>query len=1227
MAQEKRSFLGGLEKDLDTRLIKDGDYIHASNVRVASSTDGTVGAIENIEGNELVPTEFYSSSQEVLFVNSNGVYEEINATTVFHEKVIRISGWEEVNNNYSFSLYSRMDDGGSRHIGDFAWIGASNRKNTAIYLISQFSEFSQYGTNIPIYDLNTWSEFTASVKLIAFNQHTQLSGGYLEIVIQADISGVNFDIFGEFNGEGSDIYIKNTIPITSNGNATFSIQQSFDTGGLSNTDTTDGGVVVSPDGNIVEAENRTAYQLTIIGIEPTSPADLTNITLFSYRENNYNASQTYDVEPLIEITDGLFNSGDTYPFDSNQNNLSKWLSTEFSTSKTIIANDIPISFVVPSSNFFTTFSSGDTLLDGEELKVTIVGPPGVKFRLALASNAESLASTLNGLTGNNFQFQTLNSSGLTMVINPENVLSESSIELSGSIYESYNQVSSDLANALTNVGELEVDIAELNNNFEQSQANLTAQIALTAATQVNLDQAESDLSSAQQVNDQLQSLVDDADIQVTGLNEELGVLQVLYNNLLNTNQGLSDQILTLNINASIADATANAQDLVDDAMISLLNTSIENLQNDYDAYVASSNLTISGYEDNIQLLDNEILALQGNINLGNQALGNHLSTIDDLASQVNSLLQQVEEVNISEIIVQQTFNKAKEIYLSAEEDYISSVNIYNSSPTPIPSSVYSQDFSPGDSYANQVFRYGAVFTPAFNQQNQTTEDGFVQLPPGNQYSYGLYTALVIPKASFTGGEDWLPGRNISLQISFDASISREDKNCKVAITNLWDQSQGFGVLQNQLLFDEFTIYSGTGGVVNTNPQTFNFTIPADHDVNDLSLNNIVIIGLNSSVTNGSYYNKARITNVSIVSSVDAANSLNGLYNESEGFREQYLETQTSVQQQILNISDNPEIIDEVSELLIPGFNENGSATLWDHLTLFLERSSEFSSSLQTYIYELYQSYSNALTTSQSDIEALQNTYQLNVTEQQLLLSEAYAEVNSLTAQLEPLSGVLFGNSYVFADTPYVLAEVLTIYGVETGLISNEYNSINFFTTEPITIRAKLIINGSVEYSDPFTILSSDQLNRLDLQAHGPSNNTLEYLRQNIPTSGYLWEFDVPGYGTQKANIYWSNFTQDNNSMDGFLPSFNVVDGIDITALDTTYEDFSGSGGAQLMITFDTRLDGQAEVVIPGSGVDGILNFVLTDGTLDRTINYYGNNPYPFNKSGATISKISDPTTY
>ena len=49
MAQDKRVFTGGMDKDSDPRLIKNGDYRDALNIRNISSSDGTSGSIENIE--------------------------------------------------------------------------------------------------------------------------------------------------------------------------------------------------------------------------------------------------------------------------------------------------------------------------------------------------------------------------------------------------------------------------------------------------------------------------------------------------------------------------------------------------------------------------------------------------------------------------------------------------------------------------------------------------------------------------------------------------------------------------------------------------------------------------------------------------------------------------------------------------------------------------------------------------------------------------------------------------------------------------------------------------------------------------------------------------------------------------------------------------------------------------------------------------------------------------
>ena len=44
---DKRTFLGGLDRDTERRLLRNNDYYHALNIRILSSEDGTTGVIEN----------------------------------------------------------------------------------------------------------------------------------------------------------------------------------------------------------------------------------------------------------------------------------------------------------------------------------------------------------------------------------------------------------------------------------------------------------------------------------------------------------------------------------------------------------------------------------------------------------------------------------------------------------------------------------------------------------------------------------------------------------------------------------------------------------------------------------------------------------------------------------------------------------------------------------------------------------------------------------------------------------------------------------------------------------------------------------------------------------------------------------------------------------------------------------------------------------------------------
>ena len=58
-----------MNKDLDDRLVPNGEYIDALNVKVASSEGSDVGAIENLLGNEQL-SDLYSDDDNAVTLGS-----------------------------------------------------------------------------------------------------------------------------------------------------------------------------------------------------------------------------------------------------------------------------------------------------------------------------------------------------------------------------------------------------------------------------------------------------------------------------------------------------------------------------------------------------------------------------------------------------------------------------------------------------------------------------------------------------------------------------------------------------------------------------------------------------------------------------------------------------------------------------------------------------------------------------------------------------------------------------------------------------------------------------------------------------------------------------------------------------------------------------------------------------------------------------------------------------
>ena len=72
MANSKRNFIQGkMNKSLDERLVPNGQYIDAMNVRLGSTEDSEIGSVENSKGNTLltdITLGVYNSISYILYV-------------------------------------------------------------------------------------------------------------------------------------------------------------------------------------------------------------------------------------------------------------------------------------------------------------------------------------------------------------------------------------------------------------------------------------------------------------------------------------------------------------------------------------------------------------------------------------------------------------------------------------------------------------------------------------------------------------------------------------------------------------------------------------------------------------------------------------------------------------------------------------------------------------------------------------------------------------------------------------------------------------------------------------------------------------------------------------------------------------------------------------------------------------------------------------------------------
>ena len=87
---DKKNFLGGLNQDTEQRLVPQGDYRDALNIRVGESEGDDVGAIENVRGSEFILNDFHPgvSTRNLTCI---GTYEDQVFDRIIYAFIIRQS--------------------------------------------------------------------------------------------------------------------------------------------------------------------------------------------------------------------------------------------------------------------------------------------------------------------------------------------------------------------------------------------------------------------------------------------------------------------------------------------------------------------------------------------------------------------------------------------------------------------------------------------------------------------------------------------------------------------------------------------------------------------------------------------------------------------------------------------------------------------------------------------------------------------------------------------------------------------------------------------------------------------------------------------------------------------------------------------------------------------------------------------------------------------------------
>ena len=112
-SQDKRNFIGGLDRDSDLRLVRNGDYTYALNLRNMSSEGQGVGALESVKGNKLVYKDGTGSLGTDVKFTYHKIQPDVQISYIFFNPLPTSTG----SLNYLVNISFAQED---EDVGDFS---------------------------------------------------------------------------------------------------------------------------------------------------------------------------------------------------------------------------------------------------------------------------------------------------------------------------------------------------------------------------------------------------------------------------------------------------------------------------------------------------------------------------------------------------------------------------------------------------------------------------------------------------------------------------------------------------------------------------------------------------------------------------------------------------------------------------------------------------------------------------------------------------------------------------------------------------------------------------------------------------------------------------------------------------------------------------------------------------------------------------------------------------